>query len=232
MEIEQSVDLISDLCLDKVDQFDWTGRSTSLFCVVAGNLSDDLQTIKHALEHLSTLYRGVFYIDGSYEHLDLSEYESTIESIQNICKPIKNVVYMHNQVVVLNNIAFIGINGWYNNSPNITCLEDAVRLEEYRTQDLGYLTSSIRNLQLHKDATKIIVVSASVPSNHLMYKDVKLKQDVPEPNLSLIMDTDNKVTHWLYSGTEIISDNVYNRRRYVNNPKIKGQPYWPKRIVI
>lgn len=233
MEIEFSVDLISDLYIDKSEQFDWTGKSTSLFCVVAGNLSDDLYVIKHTLEHLSNLYRGVFYIDGAFEHLDLDNHENFVEQLQDICKSLNNVVYMHNQVVVLNNYAFIGVNGWYYNNPNITCIEDSARIEEFRNEDLGYLSSSIKNLQLHRDATKIIVVSASVPSEHFLFNDTKYPiHDTAEPALALLMDTDHKVSHWLYGGTEIVSDNIHNRRRYLNNPRIKGQPYWPKRIII
>lgn len=228
-----SVDLISDLYLDKTEQFDWTGKPTSLFCVIAGNLSDDIATINHTLEHLSNLYRGVFYIDGSYEHLDLDNFERRVTHIKSISKTLKNVVYMHNQVVVLNNVAFIGVNGWYNNNANITCVEDSIRLREYKTNDLGYLSNSIRTLQMHKDADKIVIVSASVPSDHFLFNNTKFTPtDCSEPGLALVMDTGHKVTHWMYGGTEIVTDNVHNNRRYLNNPRIKGQPYWPKRVTI
>lgn len=228
-----SIDLISDLNLGKSDNFDWTGKQTSLFCVVAGNVSHDLSIVKQTLEHLSNLYRGVFYIDGAVEHSSLEDYEATIERLHEICKPINNVVYMHNHVVVLNNIAFVGINGWYKNNPNINGIEDHIRVDNYRNEDLGYLSTSIKNLQLHRDTSKIVVVSSCVPSEHFLYQQVPFDlTDSIEPCLALIMDIDHKVNDWLYGGTTILVDNVYNRRRYANNPKIKGQPYWPKRVIV
>lgn len=228
-----SVDLISDLNLGKSENFDWTGKPTSLFCVIAGNISKHTSVIKHTLEHLSNLYRGVFYIDGASEHTTLEDYEKKVEQLHEICKPINNVVYMHNHVVVLNNVAFIGINGWYHNKPNITCIEDNMRVDNYRNEDLGYLSTSIKNLQLHKDTSKIVVVSSCVPSEHFFYKQLPFElTDSIEPCLGLVMDMDHKVSNWLYGGTDILVDNVYNRRRYVNNPKIEGRPYWPKRIIV
>ncbi len=139
---------------------------------------------------------------------------------------------MHNHVVVLNNMAFVAINGWYNNVARPLSAEEHYLLEGRRNEDLGYLSNTIKNLQLHRDANKLIVISSCIPSEHLFYKSHKPTSDSAEPGLALIMDTDHKVSNWLYGGTNIVGDFVYNKRRYVNNPKIEDQPYWPKRIII
>lgn len=228
--VELSVDLISDLNLEKSEQFDWTGKPTSLFCAIAGNISNDISRVKETLEHLGSLYRGVFYIDGQTEHKSLLQYDKTVEKLSEICKPLQNVIYMQNHVVVLNNIAFVAINGWQNYEPKNP--EESFLLDGRRNEDLGYLSNSLRNLQLHRDATKIVIISSCIPTEHLFFKKRKFDHDGFEPGLSLIMDTDHKVNHWLYGGTNIVGDFEYNRRRYVNNPKINGQPYWPKRIII
>ena len=46
-------DLISDLNLSPEDSFNWEGKATSLYCIIAGNISEDLRTIKQTLSHLS-----------------------------------------------------------------------------------------------------------------------------------------------------------------------------------
>jgi predicted phosphohydrolase len=230
-DIAFSVDLISDLQLVNTDDFDWTDKATSLYCCIAGNISSDLHVVKNVLLHLGSIYRGVFYIDGTHEHISLLEYETRIDDLTKLCKSTPNVVYLHNHVVLLNGYAFIGINGWYNNSHRVTTLQDMIRLENYMNDDLGYLSSSIRNLQLHGDAKKLIILSGCVPNTKVLYtKDDSL--DFTEPALALIMDTDKKVSHWLYGGTDIVADAIHNKRRYVNNPRIKGQPYYAKRIVF
>lgn len=227
-----SVDLISDLNLQKSEIFEWTGKPTSLFCIICGNLSSDISVIKRVLEHLSTIYRGVFYIDGKLEHNDLLKYSDTIDELAEICKGISNVIYMHNHVVVLNNIAFVGVNGWYYNNKSLLNT-DRIIVNGLQNEDLAYLSSTIKNLQEHSDVKKVIIFSACVPSEHLLYNSKEIRYyDGLEIALALVMDRQHIVTHWLYGGTTISGDLIHNGRRFINNPKDCIAPYWPKRIII
>jgi hypothetical protein len=228
-----SIDLISDLNLSKHDQFDWSGKPTSLYCAVAGNISSDLDHVQEVLEHLGHIYQGVFFIDGSLENSNIQNYDATIQRLTKISESIKNVIYLHTKVVLFNSVAFVGINGWFNKGLKITSVKDHLAIDEHRTDDLGYLSNTIKSMQLYPDAKKVVVISSSVPSMHLLYEnDASYLQDGAEPGLALVMDSGHKVSHWLYGGTNIMADSVYNNRRYVNNPCISGQPYWPKRIAI
>jgi hypothetical protein len=110
-------------------------------------------------------------------------------------------------------------------------IDDIEKIEEYRNEDIGYLSNSLKSLQLNRDVKKIIVVSSCTPGESLLYQS--RSNNNLEPGLALVMDTEHKVSHWLYSGTDLTTDNTYNRRRYVNNPKLDSiGPYWPKRIII
>jgi hypothetical protein len=60
-------DLISDLHLGPHETFDWTDQATSPVCVVAGDISRDIEVTKETLEHLGKCYQAVFYIDGNNE---------------------------------------------------------------------------------------------------------------------------------------------------------------------
>lgn len=232
MSLEFSVDLISDLNLDKNDHFEWTGKSTSLFCVIAGNISKHDDQIAKVLAQLSDMYRGVFYIDGHLEHKTVSDYENRILELKKLCEQHKNVIYLHDHAVILNGLAFLAVNGWVNPLTDYAA-QDLIRVEEYRNQDLAYLSNSIRSLQTYQEVKKIVVISGCVPSEHLMFnKTVDFDYQNVEPGLALIMDSNHRVTHWLYGGENPDTDIVYNRRRYVNNPCGGTIPYWPKRIIL
>ena len=150
-------DLISDLNLSPEENFNWENKATSLYCIVAGNVSSDLKTIKQTLSHLSKFYQGVFYIPGSLEFSDKHGVQNKLNELKTICSRIRNVILLHNHVVIVDGIAIVGVNGWsteYNNSTLI----DKVVTEVNRNEDLGYLSNSIERLQLHVDVKKIIVV--------------------------------------------------------------------------
>ena len=226
-----SVDLISDLNLSADDEFVWEGKATSLFCVIAGGISQDLEVVRSTLDHLSNYYRGIMYIDGSLEHENLGDYTNRIDAIRKICEPFTNIIYLHNHVVILNSIAFVGCNAWFYNNPSVQGVEDLMRVDDYKIDDLGYLSKTLKSLQTHHDAKKIVVITSSAPSEHLFYRSQNIV-DKTEPALALIMDTEHKVDAWLYGGTNVNSDSVINNRRFVNNPKIPGQPYWPKTVLL
>jgi hypothetical protein len=233
MNDDFSIDLISDLNLTDSDMFDWDGKSTSLFCVVAGNVSNDLLVLENTLEHLSNSYRGVFFIDGSLEHTRLEDYGNRIEQIREICQRLNNVVYLHNHLVILNNVAFIGCNGWYGNRKDITSIEDLEYLEEYRSDDLGYLSLSIKRVQHMSEVKKVVIITNSIPGEYFAFNSPNV--DLPEKfnlSLSLLFDNNSKIKKWLFGTSDITVDVNINDRQYVNNPVTSGLLYFPKKIDI
>jgi len=232
MKSSLAIDFISDLNLDEDQEFDWTDKPTSLFCVIGGGISHSIKKIKTVLEHLSKHYRGVFYIDGAFEHEIISEYQETIENIKEICNNINNVVFLHNHVVVLNGVAFVACNGWFRNNPNIQNIDDVAIVSELKVEDVGYLTNTIRNLQSHKETKKIVAITSSIPAEDFLYHSEHLLNEKIDPAIALVSDQTSKVKNWLFGGSELSVDIKLNNRRYVNNPYVAGQPYWPKRIEI
>lgn len=225
-------DIISDLNLEKEDKLDWEGKATSLYCLIPGNISDNMHVVMSTLRHLSTHYHGIFYIDGSLENTVVEDREKRIEEIAKICSSLKNVVYLHNHVVVVDGIALVGINGWYGN-----CIpEDSfnrLRVEMYMHEDLAYLGKTIEKLQLHVDVKKVVIISNSVPSKELFFGECP--NDMVNwlgPTAGLVSDTEAKVTTWVYGSYNKTVDTVINGIRYMNNSSYKRQPYWPKRFDL
>lgn len=223
-------DIISDLALEKDAAFDWEGKPTSLFCLIAGNISTDLNTTHRALRHLSKLYQGVFFIDGATENTDLESRDDITDTFNKICTTVNNVVYLHNNVVVVDGIAIVGINGWYKNYPGTT--QDEIQLKANFFDDLSYLEKTIERLQLHVDVKKIIIVSNCVPSNKLYFgENVGVLDDT---TLSYVThaDTEHKISHWIFGTHGKIVDTMIDSINYINNPKHDREPYYAKRIEI
>ena len=108
-------DVISDLNLDAEEEFNWDGKATSLYLIIAGNISNDLRVVHQTLYHLSRFYQGVFYIAGSSEHDSMHFVKHRHGELNKLCRTIKNVSYLHKHVVIINGIAILGCNGWYVN---------------------------------------------------------------------------------------------------------------------
>ena len=139
-------DLISDLNLSPGDSFTWENKATSLYCLVAGNISSDLRVVSLVLSHLSKFYQGVFYTPGTLEFEGVDDYYKRVQEISRTCKKIKNVALLHHHVVIIDGIAVLGCPGWYGG-------EDLPNFEEMhrvnRFEDLVYLKNAIEKLQKH-----------------------------------------------------------------------------------
>ena len=225
-------DVISEQNLDPEECFNWEGKATSLYSIIAGNISNDLRTIHQTLLHLSRLYQGVFYTAGSLEYQGSAGITNRTNELFNICKSIRNVAYLHNHVVIIDGIAIIGTNGWYGTDFNYPLLvSDDIDLERY--DDIGYLGNTIEKLQLHLDVKKIVIVSHSVPGDELFFGEQPENiNSIPALQLALIRDSEAKVSYWIYGSYNKTVDTTINGINYVNNSYYKRKPYWAKRIEI
>ena len=224
-------DLISDLNLSPEDSFNWEGKATSLYCIIAGNISEDLRTIKQTLSHLSKFYQGIFYTLGSLEYHNISDIVKRTNEIRKTCHTVRNLAIMHHHVVVIDGIAVIGANGWYGNTTYDE--ETASIIEVHRNEDILYLKNTIERLQKHLDVKKIVIVSNSVPGIDLYFGEHPDTIDIQlNLNIALIADTEKKVSHWLYGTYKKVVDTNINDINYINNSSFSRNPYWSKRVEI
>ena len=224
-------DIISDLNLSPNSSFDWEGKATSLYCIVAGNISPDIKKVLGVLANIANYYQGVFYIPGSLEYQDVSDVEARTEELIRVCKKIKNVAMLHQHVVIIDGIAIVASNGWFG---NVIMSDDITeQIKELQIEDLRYLKYTIEKLQRHLDVTKIIVVTNSVPNTKFYFGEDPsyLKSQIP-PNIILIADTMKKISHWVFATHEKVVDTIDDGINYVNNPCFNTNPYWAKRIEV
>lgn len=225
-------DIISDLNLKSGDTFDWTGKNTSLYCIVAGNISSDLGLISLVLNKLSHLYQGIFYIGGSLEYEGATDAHKRAMEINKLCRKFRNVAFLHHNVVIIDGIAILGANGWSGNVKTDDIVEIA-KHEFNKYEDIAYLKTSLEKLQKHIDVRKIILVTNSVPNTELYFGEVP-DSILDDLSISLCLESDleKKVSHWVFGTHKKIVDTVLNNINYINNPFYKESPYWAKRIEI
>lgn len=225
-------DVISDLRLDPDEEFMWEDKVTSLFLIIAGNVSNDMRKLQQTLTHLSTLYQGVFYIPGFMEYDSLHFLKHRTNEIRAMCKKIKNVALLEKHVVIINNVAIIGVNGWYGNEVKSDEIEQLYQRAQ-NADDVEYLKSGIERLQLHMDINKIIIVSNSVPGPKLYFGEEppSISEGCPLQEC-ISADTEHKITKWLFGNYNKQVDTTIESIHYVSNCPTITSPYWAKRIEV
>jgi predicted phosphohydrolase len=199
--------------------------------VLSGNISNDIGVLHRTLRHLSGLYHGVFFIDGTLENEYSISRDTKIKEIQSICSNYRNVIYLHNNVVVIDGIAIVGINGWQEKYFDFSEMID-FQQKLFKYEDINYLEKTLEKLQLHNDVRKIVLISNCIPLKELFFKEKEPNTDDFYAGSVLDKDTEKKVTIWVYGSDNKMVDTVINGVKYVNNSKFDRDPYYPKRIEI
>jgi predicted phosphodiesterase len=255
-------DLISDIHRETWQDFDWEGQPTSQYCIVAGDVARDRTFVLDTLKHLSKFYLGVFYIDGNDEHKNYAEDLTTsYNELTELISPMENVIYLHDNVVVMNGIAILATNGWwsYDFDPSldleqsITWLQHkdkisqmaAIGINATAYRDAGYMSNSVAKLQAYQDVKSIIIVTHTVPTPEIIKHDLQLVDSWRFNSMgnsriqdAIKEDCENKIKLWCFGHYHRPVDTVIDGIRYVSNPRGRGDTeysqsaYYPKRITV
>jgi len=230
--MEIGFDVIGGLDLSPDEEFDWENKATSLYCIITGNISSDIDTVIKTLLKLSQHYQGVFYNLGTLEYTGVIDSNQRTHELLEICKKIPRVAVLHHHVVIIDGVAIIGANGWEQNSIIHEIYASHYRRLKY--EDIAYLSKSIEKLQKYLDVRKIIVVSNAVPNKNLYFGQAPdhVADDPVHLDYCLNNDTEMKVTHWAFGTYDKEVDTKISNINYISNPYTKSQPYWAKRIKI
>lgn len=225
-------DVIGDLHLGPDDSFNWEGKATSLYCIVAGNVSSDLRTIFQTLKHLCQIYQGVFYVPGVLEYKNFDDKYLRTKELLGTMGILKNLAILYHNVVIIDGVAILGANGW---EGEVADINEMLQLDKdcNRYDDISYLNKSILKLQKHLDVKKIIIVTNAVPNPDLYFGE-KPEYIDEQINLDYCIksDTETKITYWIYGNYSKPVDTKIGSINYINNPYYHQRPYWAKRIAI
>jgi hypothetical protein len=244
-----SFDLISDLHVDTwPDTFNWSLRATSPYCIVAGDVARDRRSVINTLRHLGQCYQGVFYIDGNDEHVNhWDDFEHSYRDLAKKVQRLSNVVYLQDNVVVVNGVAIVATNGWwaFDFDPEIDAeqavtwyqekwqgqvsketVENMIRLAD---TEAAYIINSIGRLQTHVDVKRIVVVTHTVPSPDLIRHDVELDGSYRFNCMgnsvmmnAIAADVEQKIHTWCFGHYHGSVDQLRQGIRFVNNCRGRG----------
>jgi predicted phosphodiesterase len=255
-------DLISDLHVETWEPLDWTNQATSPVCIVAGDIARDRDIVIRTLRHLGRCYQAVFYIDGNDEHHSyLEDLGSSHNDLVRRIKRIPNVVYLQDNVVIVDGVAILGTNGWFGFDFDLGIDPEQVdqwcqekyhmsaaatkNIARLSNTDASYMIASVQKLQRHVDVRKIVMVTHTVPDPALIAHDIDLDGSMKFNTMgnrlmmqAMAADTENKIHTWCFGHYHGAVDQTRSGIRFVNNcrgrqhTKYSRHVYYPQRIVI
>lgn len=256
-------DLISDLHVETWPDFDWAGQATSPYCIVAGDVARDRTVLIDALTHLGQCYPGgVFYVDGNEEHKNYYEdLDDSYRDLQQQLSNIYNVVYMQDNVVIVNGVAILGTNAWWTYDfdscidvdQSIKYVQDhfgisnsaAANISDIAYHDAAYLINGVHKLQTHNDVKAIVLVSHTVPAPWIIAHDPDLVDTWRYNGMgnshitrAIDEDTEHKIKMWCFGHYHKPVDQELGGIQYLSNPRGRGNTPWsqpvfyPRRIEI
>jgi len=225
-----------------------------MIAVVAGDVSRDRDTVVETLRHLGQCYRAVIYIDGNDEHRwHLDHLSESYQNLADEIAQIENVVFLQDNVVVIDGVGFIGTNAWWTYDFDNTDSYDSSKqwfaerynidlmtanaVEAMALQDCRYLTKSIKRLQTHRDVKQLVVITHTPPNVELLEHDPDLEGS-HRLNCSgnshilkaFIEDTEEKIHTWCFGHYHNDVDTVIHGVRYVNNCRGRANTPWSKSV--
>jgi hypothetical protein len=201
-------------------------------------------------------------VDGNEEHKDyLDDLGASYQALSKDIDAIPNVVYMQDNVIIVNGVALLGTNAWwtYDFDPDIDVdtsiqsIQDHFGITESSAtnimgvayNDAAYMINSVRKLQTHKEVGAIVIVSHTVPAPWIIAHDPDLGGTWKYNGMgnshitrAIDEDTENKIHTWCFGHYHRPVDRELGRIRYISNPRGRGntdwcqQVFYPRRIEI
>ena len=94
-------------------KINWEGKGTSLMAVILGDINFDLDETYKTVVEISKYYRYVIFIDGNHEHDNNIGINQRGRQIKQKFKKYQNIQYLNRSAVIVEDVAFVGANGWW-----------------------------------------------------------------------------------------------------------------------
>ena len=176
--------------------------------IIAGNISGDLDISLQFLEHCRHVYKYVLFVDGDKEHhAKLPNMYSPTSIVTELSKSnFNNIYYLPVQPFLYNDVAIVGVSGWWNFSGSIPIQFENTNLS------VDYNNKLIRN----------IIKAASLDYEHL---DHVLSQTESDPRIKTVIVVTHTPPH-----SECVDDNISTNLNALMQPLVSGAysklKYW------
>ena len=268
------IDIISDLHIDnwslkyrnkfykgKISECPFViNHSDAEYLIIAGDISDNINTSLEYINQISNNYKKILFIDGNHEHTEnfpnlIDKYE-----INNMIKNDK-LIYLSINPLIIEDTVFIGCCGWwdYNNkneidnylNNNYYMSNFKLKFEEKKNlilniidkseQDFLYLKENIDKFDNDDNIKNIIIITHTIPSNHFgstySYECIQNNFSTQYNSKFQNLHLSHKIKYWISGHNHGVHDKIIDNIHYISNPR--GCPgdynrinYEKKQIII
>jgi predicted phosphodiesterase len=223
--------------------FDWENyrNEGSTILIIAGDTSNCPSRTFKIIEHAIPFYEYILFVDGNHEHYGSGKTIALTKTYLQQKTKDTNIYYLQQNVFILNDILFIGVNGWYNWNVSNTSYKDSKKAWKTYSNDSVYIKTgryAIDSLA-HSDVDRLMlliqdyaqVVKKIVICTHTAPREDLLELKDPiwnslngsycntQMHQVLCADTSKKIKLWLYGHTHTRKDVIIDGIRYVNNAR-------------
>jgi predicted phosphohydrolase len=248
-----SFDYISDLHIDYWDKKYWPEGGKGIrkdfpinwdriirgsdILVVAGDVSDNMQTSFEYLTSLRKYYPIILFVDGNHEHY--SAYPKLIDNEQ--VQVPEGIHYLPQKDFLIGKSVFIGTCGWwdYGRSQNPERVEQAINEQKGYIKSLGkkkhsklaqniicqsrkdyqYLIDKLEKYSKIPEIEEVIIVTHTVPKKEF----TRVPATDYNSYLDRIPDQKYKITRWIFGHNHQSFEFVDRKNiQYLSNPR--GRP--------
>ena len=252
-----NVDIVSDLHIDQwsnkyinkypcgeisENPFKFT-KSNSDYLIVAGDISDNLNTSIEYLNEISQFYKKILFVDGNHEHVHKYPQLYDKQYINNLVTNEK-IVYLPSKPYKINKTVFIGCCGWWNyNNKNTQSIENCKKyfdnwinhftvddnikfindVIEKSKQEFEYLNTLLDKYNNDNEIENIIIVTHTVPDikyteNHSIVDNSACQCNTEFTKLFKY----KKLKKWIFGHTHKQWKETINGIEFICNPR--GRP--------
>lgn len=241
----------------------WKNNGSNIL-LIAGDISNNVNYTLRYLEHISKNYDRVLYVDGNHEHYSnviikqrynnqthiIEEQKKVVSSI-NIDETTmieyqsEKVHYLGKEPFIIDDTAFIGVNGWYNFSAGIGTEKkqintwnlysnDSVYInfntltpKEYAIRDSERLAAWVKSYQNDDNIKNIVILTHTIPTmkgitqkpHDLVWSSINGAYANLTMNKVVEADINKKIKLWVFGHTHYRHDFLENNIRYICFPR-------------
>ena len=240
------IDIISDLHEDfwnsKVPSSLYSDKTTDLplnlipspntdILIVAGNISADLHISLKFLENCKRGYKYVLFVDGDKEHhAKLPNMYSPSSIVMELNKSnLNNIYYLPIQPFLYDDIAFVGVSGWWNFSESIPIQFENTNLStednnklvrniiKSASLDYKHLDHVLSQIELDTRIKTVIVVTHTPPHSECVDDNISLNLNaLMRP---LVSGAYSKLKYWIFGHVKNQISLTINNIQFISNPR-------------
>lgn len=245
-------DLVSDLHIDFWDDKtnrEWITHKKSNTVIVAGDTSDDPDITFDFLHELQCNYDNVLYVDGNHEHQKRLHEADASDADFHLKASFSSGDFLGNKTIVLDDVAFIGCNGWWSfdfgepTMPMGDCLAHYQSLTGFddnsiskqkmlAERDADYLHDKVMSLSGDSNIRSIVVVTHTLPHK----KCISWNEYPPDQHFTglygntrheEVLDCNHKgkLKYWLFGHNHDVKRLEHNGTQLISNPRGRPKDY-------